>query len=493
MSNRPSQQPLKEFSNHTRQANIESFKKKKFDVLVLGAGITGCGIALDAALRGLSVALIDKGDFGGGTSSRSSKLIHGGLRYLEKKQFKLVMEAVRERDLLRKLAPHRVTPLAFLFPLYRHMRVGFLKMGAGMWLYDLLSLFRTPHMHKTYFSKALLKKEPLLNKKGLRGGFIFYDCFADDTRLTLDVAKAAHEEGAHCANYVKLLGFKKEKNTIRKAVVQDCLSHDIFDISATHFINATGPWSDITRDTLNPQCHKRLRPTKGIHLFIKKNLLPVRYATLMQAEDGRFVYLIPWYEHLIVGTTDTEFYGRPDDVHVTSEDISYLLKTTNEYFFPHKITKRDIMSSYAGVRPLVKTDSKDESSIPREHEIFRDASNFITIIGGKLTTYRKMAQEVVDLISSSPSKTSTRNFRQRLDQENDIDYTVHYEMTQTLCDFIFRRTHLYLEAKNQDPSFMNPIAEKLKIQLDWSETRLQSELTHCRLQLTKLLAGGSPQ
>ena len=486
----------KEFSNHTRQLNIESFKKKKFDVLVLGAGITGCGIALDAALRGLSVALIDKGDFGGGTSSRSSKLIHGGLRYLEKKQFKLVMEAVRERDLLRKLAPHRVTPLAFLFPLYRQMRIGFLKMGAGMWLYDLLSLFRTPHMHKTYFSKALLKKEPLLNKKGLRGGFIFYDFFADDTRLTLDVAKAAHEEGAHCANYVKLLGFKKEKNTIHHAAVQDCLSHDIFDISATHFINATGPWSDITRDALTPQCQKRLRPTKGIHLFIKKNLLPVRYATLMQASDGRFVYLIPWYDNIIIGTTDTEFSGYPDDVHVTPDDISYLLKTTNEYFFPHKITKHDIIVSYAGVRPLVKTDSKDESSIPREHEIFRDASNFITIIGGKLTTYRKMAQEVVDLLTCTPSKTHQRTFQPRLDQgdsphEIDIDYTVRYEMTETLCDLIFRRTHLYLEAKNRDPSFMNPLAEKLKTKLDWSEERLQSELTHCRLQLTNLT--GAPQ
>ncbi len=482
----------KEFSNRTRQENLKKLKMQTFDVLVLGAGITGCGIALDAALRGLSVALIDKGDFGGGTSSKSSKLIHGGLRYLEKKQFKLVVEAVRERDILRKLAPHRIKPLAFLFPLYEHMRVGFLKMCAGMWLYDILSLFRSPKLHKTYFSKTILEREPLLNKKGLRGGFIFYDCFADDVQFTLDVAKAAHEENACCANYVELVGIEKDKGKVQHAVVKDVFSQEVFKICATHFINATGPWSDITRQTINPACLPLLRPTKGIHLFLKKNLLPVNFATIMQAHDGRFVYLIPWEKYIIVGTTDTHFQGHPDRVDVTPEDVSYLLTTTNEYFFPHKITTQDIIASYAGLRPLVKNDAQDESSIPREHEIFKDASNFTTIIGGKLTTYRSMAEEVVDLISRIPSKTSTRQFQPASCTE-DIDYAVHYRMTQTLCDYVFRRTHLYLETKNRDMNFIEPLAHKLREKLSWSEERLTREITQCKLLLTRLGGVGCPQ
>ncbi len=394
----PSHIPL---SPQVRQRNIERLQKEAFDVLVIGGGINGAAVARDAAMRGLRVALIEKGDFASGTSSKSSKLIHGGVRYLQHGHLRLVRVACRERDLLRRqLAPHLVKPLAFLFPVYRGDPVGFVTLGLGMWLYDLLAVFRNIRVHRMLSAKELRAVEPGLRQQDLRGAALYYDCFTDDARLTIETVLAAHEEGAVVANYLELREFVKEAGCIVGAVLQDRIGSARIEARARRVVNVTGPWADRVRQLDDPAATPRLRLTKGVHIIVPRARLPVVRAIVMHSpRDQRVLFAIPWTGHTLIGTTDTDFSGSQDDVKADEQDIDYLLEAANWFFPRAKLGVADVVSTYAGLRPLVAdADATDPSAVSREEEIFEAPSGLISLGGGKLTTHRLIAAEIVDLV-----------------------------------------------------------------------------------------------
>jgi len=384
-----------------RQANVAQLARDTFDLLVIGGGINGAGIARDAALRGLRIALIEKGDFASGTSSRSSKLIHGGLRYLEIGDFRLVREACNERDRLRRrLAPHLVKPLAFLFPVYQGDPVGLFKLELGMWAYDLLAAFRNIKMHRRLSRKQVARLEPSLRQSGLKGAKLYYDCVTDDARLTLETILSASTEGAVVANYVGVVDFLKADGRLIGARVQDHRSGKVAEVHARVVVNATGPWVDDIRRLDDPGARSSLRLTKGVHIVVPRQRLNHRFAVVLRApQDHRILFVIPWDDRTLIGTTDTDFRGSPDQVAVESEDIAYLLEAVNAFFPDAHITTADVVGSFAGLRPLVAPeDERDPSSVSREERVLTSASGLISLAGGKLTTFRMVAQNVTDQV-----------------------------------------------------------------------------------------------
>lgn len=374
------------------------------DVLVVGGGITGAGIARDAARRGLKVALVEMSDIAFGTSSRSSKLIHGGLRYLEHYEFSLVFEAVSERRILQDIAPHLVNPLGFLFPVYRGARRQLWLINAGMWLYDGLSLFRSPKIHKNLKPREVAQIEPAVKQDKLKGAPLYYDCSTDDARLTLETAIDAVDAGAVVATWAKVESFlKTESGRVRGVVVEDVLGGGRKEIEARTVINATGPWTDRTIAMSKGSASSAiLRPTKGIHIVVEREKLPLAHAVVcFHPTDERVLFAIPWGDRTYLGTTDTDYEGDPAAVQATLEDVDYLIDASNSYFPAHQLDRDDVISTWAGIRPLMAPPSEQgtevsESSVSREHQIIIGQDGLITIAGGKLTTYRRMAAEVVD-------------------------------------------------------------------------------------------------
>ncbi|HEY8431856.1 MAG TPA: glycerol-3-phosphate dehydrogenase [Sandaracinaceae bacterium] len=386
----------------TRRAMWEQLKGP-VDLLVIGGGITGAGIARDAARRGLSVALVEMSDLAFGTSSRSSKLIHGGLRYLEHYEFSLVFEAVSERRILQDIAPHLVNPLGFLFPVYAGARRQLWLINAGMWLYDGLSLFRSPKIHKNLKPREVAKLEPALKRERLKGAPLYYDCSTDDARLTLETALDAAAHGAVIATWAKARSFlKTETGRVRGAVVSDELGGELKQIEARTVVNATGPWTDRTIAMSHPLASgKILRPTKGIHIVVDHEKLPLSNAVVcFHPTDERVLFAIPWGDRTYLGTTDTDYDGDPALVRATLEDVDYLIDASNSYFPSHPLRREDVIATWAGVRPLMAPQDRSadlkESAVSREHQILIGQDGLITIAGGKLTTYRRMAAEVVD-------------------------------------------------------------------------------------------------
>jgi glycerol-3-phosphate dehydrogenase len=374
------------------------------DLLVVGGGINGAGIARDAALRGLSVAVVEMRDLAYGTSSRSSKLVHGGLRYLEHYEFNLVFEAVSERRILMDLAPHLVNPLGFLFPVFEGSKHKLWVINAGMWLYDGLSLFRSPKIHKKLKAKDVAALEPILKREGLIGAPLYYDCSTDDARLTLENAIDATQSGAVIATYVKLEDFvKDDQGRICGARVRNVLTGEQKKIAARAVINATGPWTDATLALSRGESKRLLRPTKGVHLVVAHDKLPVvNTVVCFHPNDDRVLFAVPWGDRTYVGTTDTDFDLSSDitDIAATGDDIDYLLDAANAYFPNHRIGRDDVISTWAGLRPLIAPEPTEEevaeSAVSREHQILVGKDGLITVAGGKLTTYRRMAAEVVD-------------------------------------------------------------------------------------------------
>lgn len=375
------------------------------DVLVVGGGITGAGIARDAVRRGLRVALVEMHDLAFGTSSRSSKLVHGGLRYLEQGEIGMVFESVSERRILMDLAPHLVNPLGFIFPVYRGSRHNLFVINTGMWLYDGLSLFRSPKRHRKLKPSEVVKIEPALDSQGLKGAPLYYDCSTDDARLTIETALDAAAEGAIVCTGAKVRRFLKgDDGRISGAVVEDTLHGEgTKEVLAKVVINATGPWTDATRalSSIPGQEHRRvLRPTKGIHIVVDAAKLPVQHAIVcFHPEDERVLFAIPWGDRTYIGTTDTDFVGDPKDVAATRADVDYLVAAANRYFPRHQLEVGDVIATWAGLRPLIAPPVKagmSESDVSREHEILVGRDGLLTIAGGKLTTYRRMAAEVVD-------------------------------------------------------------------------------------------------
>lgn len=383
------------FNAHSRKDALESAQQDEFDLLIVGGGINGAGVARDAAMRGLRVLLLEACDFAFGTSSRSSKLVHGGIRYLENFEFGLVHEALMERRHLLQMAPHMVHPLRFLIPVYKSSRVGLLKMEAGMILYDLLSFFEAPKVHEFLRVRTTLLREPTLKSEGLSGSVVYSDAYMEDDRLVIETLRSAHREGAQIANYVTVEGCdKSSQGYVVRAV--DNLTAKKYSIKARHVVGCVGPWTDIFGVKTNPQWKPVLRPTKGIHLLFPREKIPVHQAIVMAVQE-RIVFVIPREDVVIVGTTDTDFKEDPSQVSVSVEDVDYLLKTTNDYFPNLNLKKSDVISCYSGVRPLVQDGSGTEGKTSREHEIFTPEPHLTLVAGGKYTTYRSMAKEIVDV------------------------------------------------------------------------------------------------
>ncbi len=370
------------------------------DLLIIGGGITGAGIARDAALRGIRTALVDKADFGAGTSSNSSRLIHGGIRYLEEGDLRLVFEASHERRVLLRIAPHLVRPLAFLFPVYRGGRVPAWKLRAGMWLYDMLSLFRNVKWHRWLRAKKVRRVEPGLRDRGLVGAAVYYDAQADDARLGLATMRSAARAGALVANYAEVTSLLKPDGRVRGAVVRDALSGESFTIRANVVVNAPGPWSDGVRLLDDPQAAPLLRPTKGAHVAVPRRRLTNEHAvTLFSPIDGRVMFVLPWGDLSYVGTTDTDADTSPDGLRVTAADVTYLLRSANAAFPDAHLSPTDVVSAWAGLRPLLDPHNRSNpSQVSREHRIDEGPHGLITIAGGKLTTYRIMGRDVADRV-----------------------------------------------------------------------------------------------
>lgn len=387
---------MKSFSAKSRAANIERLSSEEFDLVIIGGGISGAGVARDASMRGMRVALVEAHDFASGTSSRSSKLIHGGIRYLENMEFKLVFEALSERQKLFEMAPHLAHPLRFMIPLYEGGRVGMFKMGLGMWAYDALSLFQAPELHERLDAHESLQRMPSLQGYGLLGSYVYSDAYMDDDRLVVETLRSAVDHGAVCANYVKATGavYSKDK-TVCGVECQDSVSRKKFQIRARHVVSTVGAWTDELGASFFEKWKKILRPTKGIHLTFEKKRLPLSSAVVMGAEQ-RIVFGIPRHEMVIVGTTDTDFQGNPEGVVAEAADVQYLLGVIHQYFPGAEITAADIVASYAGVRPLVYDGASTEGKTSREHSIFTVPEQVTMVAGGKYTTYRLISEQVIE-------------------------------------------------------------------------------------------------
>jgi glycerol-3-phosphate dehydrogenase len=387
-----------DFSPALRNTNLERLAHDEFDILVVGGGVTGTGIARDAALRGFKTALIEKNDYASGTSSKSSRLIHGGLRYLEQFEFALVFEACQERRVLRRIAPHMVTALPFIMPVYADSSRPYWQIRLGMWLYDLLALFRNVKLHRALNASELLAMEPMVSPVGLQGGPRFYDCSVDDARLTLTNVLSAARAGAVAVNHARITGLMKANGRVCGVQVRDEITGRELEVRSKVVAGAAGPWGDSLLKMDDRSTPDNLRPTKGVHLMVNRDRLGNCNAlSYLVRKDGRLMFLIPWGKFSIIGTTDTDYHGRPEDLTVEAADVDYTLDAFNRAFPAAKLTDADIVSAYVGLRPLVAENAATESKVSREHRIFLPESGLITIAGGKLTTYRVMAKQVVDI------------------------------------------------------------------------------------------------
>ncbi|GEK35292.1 glycerol-3-phosphate dehydrogenase/oxidase [Kurthia sibirica] len=380
-----------------RQQTIDDLQQKTYDLLVIGGGITGVGIALDAATRGLSVALVEMQDFAAGTSSRSTKLVHGGLRYLKQFQIKEVAELGKERAIVYENGPHVTTPVWMLLPFHKGGTFGKYSTNIGLRLYDFLAGVKRSERRFMLNKENTLKKEPLVKQQDLQGGGVYVEYRTDDARLTIEVAKSAIEHGATLINYTKAEKFLyNEKGVISGIQAKDLLNDELLTIKAAKTINAAGPWVDDVRSIEGKTAGKHLILSKGVHLVFDEAVFPLKQAVYFDTPDGRMVFAIPRNGKAYVGTTDTFYEGDPKNMDIEQADRDYIMKAI-AYMFPNvKITEADIESGWAGVRPLIHEEGKGPSEISRHDEVWESDKGLITIAGGKLTGYRKMAESVLD-------------------------------------------------------------------------------------------------
>jgi glycerol-3-phosphate dehydrogenase len=527
------------FSHQTRSAALATLGTETVDLLIVGAGVTGAGIARDAAMRGIRTALVDMADFGSGTSSRSSRLIHGGLRYLEHGHLRLVFEACRERRILLSIAPHLVWPRSFLFPVHRGARVPVWKLEAGLWLYDLLALFRNVRLHRMLSKRSMLQAEPGLRTQGLKGGARYYDAQCDDARLTLANVRAAHRLGAIVANYAAVEHFDSAGGQVGAARINDLVTGETILARAHVVVNATGPWSDRLRD---PDGEPMLHCTKGVHIVVPRQRLGNHEAiTFVSPIDGRVMFVVPWGTVTYIGTTETELEVPPEEVRATADDVVYVLRSINALFPEARLRPEDVQATWAGVRPLVRQhEGEDPNAVSREHAILEREDGLISIVGGKLTTYRSMAAAVVDRVARRLHDRDGRpiSARSRTDREplpggeaRDLDvlteslvvdgfprdvathlshtyggeapavarlaqadprlaepvvaghttlwaellHAMRWEMALTLGDLLIRRTHLFYAAPDAILAALDEIGAFAAREMGWDGPRLAAE------------------
>jgi glycerol-3-phosphate dehydrogenase len=517
-----------------RSHRLAALANRRFDVLVIGGGITGCGIARDAALRGLSVALVEKDDFASGTSSRSSRLIHGGVRYLEHGHLHLVFESSAERRRLLRLAPHLVRPLSFTWPVYEGARIPRWKLGAGLALYDVLALFRNVGRHKRLSRADVLAREPMLGSDGLRGGAAYYDAATDDARLTLANAIAAAEAGAVVVNHAIAGERIVENGRVIGATISDSVGDaPHVEVSAAVVVNATGPWSS------------DVRGSKGAHIAVPRDRVGNNGAlTLLAPADGRVFFVLPAGTNAVIGTTETPAPSSPDDVRATNEDVRYLLDATNGFFPSANLRPTDVVSAWAGIRPLVPT-SGSAGSASREHVIATSRDGVVSITGGKLTTYRIMAAQVVDTVlhelrrTAAPTSSAvlplpggdiasldaliaaitretgdlqlathlasygsrwtnvwaecTADAARRVLDElpytfGELRYAIRSEFALTLGDLFMRRTHLAFETRDHGMSVTAPVADAIAPLLGWDAAAQRRAIDEYALEAERIFA-----
>lgn len=386
------------FTNLERQKTIDHLESEDFDLVVIGGGITGGGIALDAASRGLKVALLEKGDFASGTSSKSTKLIHGGLRYLKQFDFWLVKEVGSERAIVHKLAPHLVLPEKMLLPLIENGSYGKWLTSIGLKVYDILAQVTGDDKRKMLEKKEAMKLEPLLPKKILNGAGYYAEYRTDDARLTIENIKTSLLFGAQALNYAKVNEFIYDNEKIAGVKAIDTVTGKEFTIKSKYVISAAGPWVDELRSLNNSKKGKQLHLTKGVHLVFPYEKLPVKQSCYFDIPDGRMMFAIPRGKVTYVGTTDTNFNDNKENVRTDLADAIYLISAVNNMFPAINLELEDIVSSWAGLRPLIHEEGKSASELSRKDEIFVSDTGLISIAGGKLTGYRKMAERVVDRI-----------------------------------------------------------------------------------------------
>ncbi len=543
------------FSVEDRKSQIELLSNSEFDLLVIGGGITGAGIALDAAQRGLKVALLEKKDYAWGTSSRSTKLIHGGLRYLKQMEFKLVHEVGTERAIVHHNARHIVIPEKMLLPITEGGSLSKNLSAWALWVYDWLAGVDKNERKKMLPAADTATAEPLLRKEGLKAGGLYFEYRTDDARLTAEILKTAVEFGAICLNYAEIKGFEYDDNNfIKRARVTDNLNSLDFSVNAKVFVNAAGPWVDKLRafDTDGVK-GKRLQLSKGVHLVIPFKKLPLKQSVYFDVKaDKRMIFAIPRDSITYLGTTDTNYGGNIDEPEATAQDAAYILSAVNDMFPTVDLKIEDVISSWAGLRPLIHQDGKSVSELSRKDEIFLSKSGLISIAGGKLTGYRKMAEKVVNLVTKKLGRKvacGTKNLKlSGADFENNEDlerffnlrcgqakqvstnhqelksllnryganidliianayelyqqepdptkrlllaelyYCIDYEQVARLCDFLIRRSGRLYFNRPELENQYHFIAEAMAKKLNWSSAEITENILEFETEYKRVLA-----
>ena len=475
---------------------MTGLSREDFDLLVIGGGITGCGVARDAAMRGLKVALVERDDFASGTSGRSSRLVHGGIRYLEHGQLHLVYESIRERQTLLRIAPHLVKPLAFTWPIYRGARVGRLRLSAGLLAYYLMAGGRS-RLHSTLNPRETLEREPSLESAGLTASAVYYDACTDDARLTVANALAAQQSGATVANHTLVTGILRNREKAVGATVSHQYSEESHQVRARVIVNATGVWDN----EFGPdKGARRGRGSKGAHISVPRERVGNHDAlTLISPVDGRVMFCLPAGSQTILGTTDNWTDESPETVHASISDVDYLLRAANVYFPRAQLTRDDVVSAWAGIRPLASAAEGNPSAASREHSIVTDGSGVIHVTGGKLTTYRSMAAEIVDRVQLSLGRKAEASRTDLVElpgaerakeitglQHEDAKlaeplvpglpytgghllYGVSKELGKSLSDLLIRRVHLAFETRDHGVSVAVRAADIVAPLLGWDD------------------------
>ena len=392
-------------SSLKRPTLLKELSNKTYDLVVIGGGITGAGIALDAASRGMTVALVEKDDFASGTSSRSTKLIHGGLRYLKQFEINLVREVGRERATVHQLAPHLVIAEKMLLPLTEDGTFGKFGTSLGLMVYDFLAGVEDDDKRRMLSKEETLALEPNLREDILKGGGFYAEYRTDDARLTIEIIKTAAKFGAHSINYVKAENFiYDEQQQICGLICRDELTEEPFKIKSKYVVSAAGPWVDQIRKVNKSLSNKHLFLSKGVHIVVPHERLPVNNSLYIDVPDGRMIFTIPRHRVTYIGTTDTPYKEDINHVLTRKEDVEYLLEGVNNMFPEVNLKVEDVVSSWAGLRPLIHEEGKSASELSRKDEIFESKTGLMSIAGGKLTGYRKMAQRIVDLVDKKMTK-----------------------------------------------------------------------------------------
>ncbi len=416
------------FKNQLVRPLASQLSAETFDVIVIGGGITGAGVAQDAASRGLKVLLLEKGDFASGTSSKSTKLIHGGLRYLQNMQFMVTLESVRERQLQQQLAPHLVWGVPFIIPKYEGDTFKNVKLGVGLWVYDLMAGLIGKKFHRTISRHEVLARCPGIKAEGLTGGFLYWDCRTDDARHVLEVIKSACANGATAMNYVKVVDYVRDNGKIVGVDVVDMAPGEggtsgvaagtPVRVRGRVVVNATGVWTQQTSELGGGKSATVVVPAKGVHITVPRARLPIHNAMIVPSvHDKRFCFAVPWYDAIVIGTTDTEYKGDIEKVVAEEDEIQYILDAVNAMFPQQAIKRADVSGSFAGLRPLIRDANKPAGStadLSRQHSLHRSDEGLVSIAGGKLTTYRPMAKETVDLVVKVLKRDHAKSLKLRV-------------------------------------------------------------------------------